>query len=77
MQIKQKAALIVTALIIVGMMLHPPYRLVDRWGQTVESGYAWIFNLPEYTSIYISLLLMQWIAVLIGGVIAFLVLRDS
>jgi hypothetical protein len=60
--------------IIFLMMIHPPYRVYEygrNSSSIVETGYAWIFDLPQAAVLDTAALLTQWVGVLIlGGVVA-------
>lgn len=74
MNAKQRLVLKLTALVIVAMVLYPPYQLVGR-----GLGYHWIFTGPDYEFATIdgNLLLVQWVGVCLMGGIAYLLARDD
>ena len=74
---RQKSVLIVAAIVVLGMLLYPPFHIIWTEGRVIGSGYRWIFNPPEYATVDTGLLLTQWIAVLIVGAIAYLFFKDS
>ena len=74
---KQKMVLIVAACFVVAMLLYPPFHIIWTEGRVVGTGYSWIFNPPEYATVDSGLLLMQWLAVLMVGAMAYLFFKDS
>lgn len=77
---RQKHVLIYAGAAITAMLLFPPY--VVRGGNTmvtiiIESGYAFLFNLPYRATIDIGTLLMQWLATAVVGTIAFALAKDA
>lgn len=69
---RQRKILIAVAALIALMLLYPPYQLHTGAGM----GYSWLFSPPEYgysvhAVINASQLLVQWVAVLLIGGIAF------
>ena len=75
---KQKTALIAVAALVLGMLLHPPYHRQLPGGGVIGLGYGWIFEPPFVrATVDIGLLIAQWIAVLIVGGIAYLMLKES
>lgn len=79
---KQKTVLIVVASVVLAMLVYPPFHIIWTGGRVIGRGYGWIFNLPSlgndvYGTVDTSLLLMQWIAVLIAGGIAYFLFKDN
>lgn len=86
---KQKKVLIAVAAVVLGMLLYPPFQWKGPGGSVASMGYHWIFAPPLYNdlvapamnpyakTVNIGLLITQWIAVLIIGVIAYLFFKDS
>lgn len=72
----QKKTLIAIGAVVLGMLLYPPYRVVHRYS-IVETGYTWIFSLPDQAILDVSALVVQWLGVLIVGGIAFFVQKDK
>ena len=79
MNSKQKQVLIVVVLVVVGMLLFPPFQLDHYRGEAVElnMGYGFLFAPPHVgrfvASIDIPVLFTQWFAaVLVGGMAWFL-----
>lgn len=74
----QKKILIAVGVMVLGMLLYPPYR-VYGYGYTanslMETGYALIFELPDRAIVNVGTLLVQWVGVLIVGGIAFFLLK--
>lgn len=70
---KQEKILIAAATVIFFMLIYPPFQLIHpRWGGRFE-GYSWIFEPPGNVAVDITLLLTQWLGVLIIGSIAYLI----
>ncbi len=69
----QRRILLCMIAIFVAMFIYPPYHIVSQRG-TLGEGYSWIFDPPsQYAKVDISMLLIQWIGVLIvGGLALFL-----
>ena len=70
---RQRKILIAVAALIGLMLLYPPYQLHTGAGM----GYSWLFSPPEYgysfhAVIHASQLLVQWIAVLLIGGVAYI-----
>ena len=72
---KQKKVLITIAVVVLAMLIYPPY--IEQLGRTTISGYAFIFELPFRATISASTLLIQWLGVLIVGGITFLLVKDQ
>ena len=74
---KQRAVLILAAIVILAMLLYPPFDQIGYRGQVWGIGYSWIFK-PPYgpTKVDTGLLLIQWIGVLIVGAIAYFFFMD-
>lgn len=77
---KQKAVLIAIMVVILGMLLYPPFHCIV--GQRVWSaGYSWIFDSPEsmgvLATVNVGLLLAQWLGVLIVGGIMWFMLKSE
>jgi hypothetical protein len=69
----QKRILIGMIVIIVSMLLYPPFQ---GRGSVSNDGYGWIFY-PKYkTTVNSVLLLIQWLGVLIVGGIALLLAKS-
>ena len=76
----QRKALIAVGTLVLGMLVYPPYRLFatgDYSSSIIETGYAWLFALPDQATVDVATLAVQWIGVLIVGAIAFFVLKDK
>lgn len=75
---KQRAVLILAAIVVLAMLLYPPFHQIGYRGQVGGMGYSWIFKPPYITTtVDTGLLLIQWIAVLIVGAIAYFFFMDS
>lgn len=73
----QRKVLIVVAILVVAMLLYPPYSMQNEWGSKVQIGYTWLFEGYAYSSVDVAMLFTQWIGVLIVGGIAFLLARTK
>lgn len=73
--------MIAVTAVFVAMIAYPPFHVVGINGVVFNMGYGWIFDPPQRgymtATVNISMLLTQWIGVLVVGVIAFFVLRDQ
>ncbi len=66
--------------IVLAMLIYPPYRIYARGGNgnvIMDTGYAFLFDLPDRATVDVTTLLVQWVGVLIVGVIAFFLLKDK
>ncbi len=43
----------------------------------LQSGYAFLFELPDRATVDVTTLIVQWLGVLIVGAIAFFLLKDK
>jgi len=74
---KQKIVLVIVAVVVLAMLLYPPFHIVRDIG-VGGWGYSWIFNPPHFrATVNTGLLLTQWIGVLIVGIIAYLFFKDN
>ena len=76
----QKRAILSCAAIIFAMLLYPPYRIHGHGANSaavVETGFAWIFDLPHRATIDGITLLIEWIGVLLVGSLAIVFLADK
>ena len=74
----QQKALIGTIVAIVAMLLYPPYNRLISDGKVLNDGYSWIFDAPtRFSTVNVSLLLVQWVAVAITGAVLYFVLKDK
>jgi hypothetical protein len=71
---QQKNVLIGVASLIVAALIYPPYR-VFGWGvassTVLESGYEFLFSLPDRASVDVLTLLAEWIGICLVGWILF------
>ena len=75
---KQKIVLIIVAVIVLAMLLYPPFHIIVSEGGVLGRGYGWIFNPPHHRAVVnTGLLLTQWIGMLIVGIIAYLFFKDN
>lgn len=75
----QRHTLVAIGVVIVLMLAFPPY--VVHGGNNmitvvIQSGYAFLFAMPPRATVEIGTLLMQWVAVLVVGAIAFVLMKD-
>lgn len=76
----QKRALIALAAVILLMLVYPPYVIhgyAVNASAVVDSGYAFIFSLPDRASVNVLTLIAQWVGMSLTGAIAFIVLKDK
>ena len=75
----QKKVIVGIAAVVFAMMLYPPFRIYGYGSNSAaiqETGYAWIFSLPDRATVDVILLFVQWIGVLIIGSLAMVLLKD-
>lgn len=70
MKDKQKKILKVVGVVLLLMLLFPPFHSVFPNGFTRNEGYAFIFSGSGTATVDIGLLFIQWIGALIIGAIA-------
>jgi hypothetical protein len=62
------------------MLVYPPYR-VYGWGgnssAVIQSGYPFLFELPNRATVDVTMLLVQWVGALIVGAIAYFLLKGK
>ena len=73
---KQKRVLMITGVVVLAMLLFPPFHWVGQGGATASAGYGFLFNPPGGT-LDIGTLFAQWVGVLIVGGIAFFLLKKG
>lgn len=76
----QRKVLIIIGAIVLVMLIYPPYRTYGFGGNSnavVNSGYAFLFELPDRATVDVGTLLVQWVGVLIVGAIAFFFLKEK
>jgi hypothetical protein len=76
----QRKVLIGVGATVLAMLIYPPYRIFSYGGNSnavIESGYAFLFELPNRATVDVATLLAQWLGVLIVGAIAFFLLKDK
>lgn len=76
----QRKVLIGVGAIVLAMLIYPPYRIYGYGvssNTVIESGYAFLFELPDRATVDVTTLLVQWVGVLIVGAIAFFLLKDK
>jgi hypothetical protein len=67
----QKVVLIAVAVIVAGMLLYPPF----EWVEGGSRGFYPIYDAPLSSSIDVAQLVVQWIGVLIVGMIAWILAK--
>jgi hypothetical protein len=72
---KQRVVLGAVIIVIIAMFLFPPFYLKGPEGMTVNCGYMFISS--KQCQVDTSMLLTQWIGVLIVGGIAYLMARGE
>lgn len=75
----QRKLLIAVGVVVLAMLLYPPYRIFGVGGgstSVIQTGYAFLFSLPHRATVDAITLLVQWVGVLITGAIAFFLLKD-
>lgn len=87
----QRIALGITAAVILGMLVFPPFHYTSATGRVTNLGYGLIFDPPGISmsgygiiptptfiagTVNIPLLLAQWAAVIALGVIAVFIFKD-
>ena len=76
----QKKVLISVGVVVLAMLIYPPYRIHGFGANSnavIQSGYAFIFALPDRATVDVTTLLVQWVGVLVVGAIAILLLKDT
>jgi hypothetical protein len=76
----QRKVLIIIGAIVLVMLIYPPYRTYGFGGNSnavVNSGYAFLFELPDRATVNVGTLLVQWVGLLIVGAIAFFFLKEK
>ena len=74
----QRKALIAVGVAILAMLIFPPYRIGSVSGvHILETGYDWLFSLPDRATVDVATLIVEWLGALIVGAIAFLVLKGK
>lgn len=76
MNTTQRKVLVAVAVAVLGMLLYPPYQAYFL-GKLSETGYAWIFDLPDRATVNIATLILQWIGIAIVGGIAFFLASET
>lgn len=76
----QRKVLIGAGAIVLAMLIYPPYRIYGyglNSNAVEQSGYAFLFALPDRATVDVTTLLVQWVGVLIVSAIAFFLLKDK
>ena len=72
----QRKILIGVGAVVLIMLIYPPYvRRSASSGNVVESGYAFLFDLPQQGQVDVATLLVQWVGIMVAGAIAFFILK--
>ena len=80
---KQRGVLIAVMIVIVGMLLFPPFHYNLPKGRSINMGYGWLFSPPSpgyydgTATVNIGMLLTQWVGVLAVGAIAWFLFREN
>lgn len=78
MHTNQKRILIAVIALVAGMLLYPPFQRVASSGAISNMGYGWIFEPPGgNATVNVSILLIQWIGVLVVGGLGFFLAKES
>jgi hypothetical protein len=77
----QRKLLIGICVVVLCMLLFPPYReysgALNKSNVIIDSGYSFIFDISGGAILDISTLFTQWLGVLIVGVIGFFILNSK
>jgi heme/copper-type cytochrome/quinol oxidase subunit 2 len=77
----QKRILMAVIAVVVAMLAFPPFQVVAPNGAVLNMGYDWLLDPPErgyiVATVNVSMLLIQWIGVLVVGGIAFFLAKSS
>ncbi len=74
---KQRNVLIAVAVVVLAMLLYPPWQLKLSEGRVFGRGFGWLFAPSDpRATVDVGLLIAEWIGVLIVGGIAYLMLKD-
>ena len=65
------------AVVVLGMLLYPPFLQKHSSGGVFGMGYDWLFSLPYLATVDVATLLTQWVGVLIVGGITFFLLKSK
>ncbi len=72
MNSKQYIVLFASVIVVVGMMLYPPFHITIK-GAEINMGYGFLFDSPKIgyldASVNIPVLLTQWVAVILVGAV--------
>jgi len=81
---KQRAVLAITAIVVIAMLVYPPFHGLLLNGIVRGLGYSWIWNPPQFSigstelesTVNVGLLVAQWLGALIVGGIAYLLCKN-
>jgi Trk-type K+ transport system membrane component len=75
----QRILLKLVCAVISAMLVYPPY-VLHGYGSgsstILRTGYTWIFDLPNRASVDASLLIVQWVGVLVVSSVVYVLLHD-
>lgn len=66
----QRKILIGVGAVVLIMLMYPPY-VIRGNNRVFESGYAFLFDLPQRGQVDVATLLVQWVGIMVAGAIAF------
>lgn len=75
----QRTVAVVVASIMLTMLLFPPFEAIRQYGK-FSLGYSFILMPPEFLgdgTVNIGLLLMEWVMVIVGGVMGWVFFKDK
>ncbi len=77
----QKRILMAVIAIVVAMLAFPPFQVIAPNGAVLNMGYDWLIDPPKrgylVATVNVSMLLIQWIGVLVVGGLAFFLAKNS
>jgi|AntDeeMinimDraft_5_1070356.scaffolds.fasta_scaffold04251_6 hypothetical protein len=80
MKEKQRKIMVGIGALVFAMLIYPPYRIYGFnkiSDSIIESGYAFILDLPDRATVDVATLFTQWVGVIIAGSIVFFLLKDK
>ncbi len=77
MNSKQRTAIIIAGIVMILMLLFPPFQLHWGPGRVFNKGYGFLFAPPDHRgTVDVSLLLIQWLLVVVLGLGAVFLFKD-
>ncbi|MDP2984080.1 MAG: DUF2569 family protein [Candidatus Latescibacter sp.] len=74
----QKLIIVSMIVLIIVMLMYPPFHLVNNNGISINKGYGWIIDPPGgRATVNVSMLLIQWVGVLLVGGLALFLSKNS